>query len=293
MHCVIVADLAALVSQHGPALVRGADEVPPAALARYWCESRRRADLWHQVMTRYRSACQCGDSAEIRRWWQDHLAVLEEVLVTEMLTRVLATLAAGLDETAAGQDEISPVAHSVFLSHLDASNRVHKLMLEGRGSRVQDVVRLNRLRSNVQHWTDALIGRMASQPRQPFPYAFEPQRARRFAVEVRDYGSQESRDMAALLINAAMHEALRQRSSPSTALPAANQAVAACVLMMFRPDRFDSVGALKSLWLQRLTSVSIQADRVIKELLAADIEGATTAEGLEMTGEPYFARWYL
>jgi len=293
MHCVLAADLAALVSQHGPALVRGADEVPPEAVAQYWYTSRQRADLWHQAMTRYRSASRSGDSVAMRDWWHDHIAVLEEVLVTEMLTRVLATLAVGLDAAADAEDEVSPVAHCVFLSHVDASNRVQKLMIEGRGSRVQDAVRLNRLRTGVQRWTDALIGRMTFPTGGPAPYAFDSARAQEFAAEARGYAAQGPRDTASLLMNAAMHEMLRHRTSPVAALPEANRAVSACVMMMLRPDRFDSIGVLKSLWLHRLTSVPKQADRVIEELIAADIDGATTAGGLEMVNEPYFARWYL
>jgi hypothetical protein len=179
------------------------------------------------------------------------------------------------------------------LAHLDASNRVHKMLIHGRGSTVQEAVRLNRLRCGVERWTDALIGRMSYQSPSTLQYAFDASRAREFAVETRSQPNTQARDTTAWLMNAAMHDMLRQRTSSQVALPAANRAVAASVLLMLRPDRFDSVGVLKSLWLNRLTAGAIRADRVIGELLGADIDQAETATGLEMVNEPYFSRWYL
>ncbi len=293
MHSVLIADLAAMASQHGPAIVRGHEEVPPEAVVQYWSTSRSRMDLWHQALMRYRTAQRTGDSVAMRRWWHDHLVVMEEVLVTDMLTRVMAALALGLDESKENSDEVSPVTHCIYLSHLDASNRVHRMMIRSRGSSVQDAVRLNRLRRGVERWTDALIGRMSYQSPGKIQYAFDLSRAEKFATEARAYPCGPARDTAAWLMNAAMHDMLRRRTSPQAALPEANRAVATSVLMMMRPEHFDSVGVLKSLWMNRLTAGSARADRIIDELMAADIDKAETANGLEMVNEPYFARWYL
>jgi len=273
--------------------VRGQDEVAPEAVSQYWTSSRSRLDLWHQAMTRYRSARHNEDSVGMRSWWQDHMVVLEEVLVTDMLTRVIAALAVGLDESTDGKAEVSPVTHCIYLSHVDASNRVHKLMINSRGGSVQDAVHLNGLRKGVERWTDALIGRMSYHSSDKIQYAFDRSRAQQFANETRSYPCGPARDTTAWLMNAAMHDMLRRRTSSQSALPEANRAVASSVMMMLRPDRFDSVGVLKSLWLNRLTSESNRTDRVIDELIAVDIDQAETATGLEMVNEPYFARWYM
>ena len=293
MHSVLIADLAALASQHGPAIVRAHEEVPPEAVVQYWATSRNRMELWHQALTRYRSAQGTGDSVAMRNWWHEHLVVMEEVLVTDMLTRVVAALALGLDESSDREDEVSPVTHCIHLSHLDASNRVQKMMIRGRGSSVEDAVRLNRLRRGVERWTDVLIGRMSFQSPCTIQYAFDGARAKQFAHETRGYPSGPARDTAAWLMNAAMHDMLRRRTSTKAALPEANRAVATSVLMMMRPEHFDSVGVLKSLWMNRLTAGTSRADRIIDELMAADIDQAETATGVEMVCEPYFARWYL
>ena len=243
-------------------------------------------------MARYRSAEQSGSAYQIRSWWRDHVVVMEEVLVTEMLTRVIAALATGM-EAESEADEISPVTHAVHLTHMEARNRVQQIMLFGRGNSVSDAVRLNRLRQGVERWTDAMIGRMSVRTKRAFKYANDRRRAAEFANEMRSYGQGPARNTAAWLMNTAMHDMLRRRSSEKAALPEANRAVAKSVMLMLRPDLFDSVGVLKSLWLHRLQIGSERTDRVLDELSAADIDNAETADGLDEANDSYFERWYM
>ncbi len=292
MHSVLLADIAALVSQHGPAILYRREAIPPQAVTKYWASSRTRFDLWHQTLGRYRDAEKSGDSLKLRRWWQANVVVLEEVLVSEILTRVIAALAAGLDD-AGETDEVSPVTHAVYLTHLEARNRVQQMMLFGRGNSVQDAVRLNRLRQGVERWTDALIGRMSVQNPDNISYAINHDRATEYMDESRGHGLGAARDTATWLMNAAMHDMLRRRTSNLTALPDANRNVAQSVMLMLRPDLFDSVGALKSLWLHRLQVGTDQTDRVLNELSDKDIDNAETASGIEMTHDSNFERWYM
>ena len=291
MHCVLIADLAAIMSQHGTAILRGSDRVPADAVSQYWSASRNRLELWHQTMARYRAAEDSGSILRLRTWWQDHAGVMEEVLVTEMLTRVVAAIAAGLD-TAQSVDEISPVTHAVFLSHLEARNRVQQIMLFGRGNSVTDAVRLNRLRRVVERWTDMLIGRLSIDSPELTCYGINIDLAKQHASEARDFSVGIAARTTTWLMNAAMNDTLRRRTSRQTSLPGANHAVATSVVMMLRPDLFDSVGTLKSLWLHRLNSTADQADRVLDELQHRDIDQAVTADGLEMTSGDFFSRWY-
>ena len=69
--------------------------------------------------------------------------------------------------------------------------------------------------------------------------------------------------------------------------------VAKSVMLMLRPDLFDSVGVLKSLWLHRMQIATDRTDRVLDELGAANIDNAETAAGIDETNDSYFERWYL
>ena len=292
MHCIHSADLASVISDHGPAILVGQHSVAPEAVNDYWISSRNRFDLWHQTMARYRDADNSGDSHSLRLWWIDHVIVLEEVLVTEMLTRVIAAMALGM-ELNRNDEEVSPVTHAIHLTHLEARNRVQQIMLSGRGNSVQDAVRLNRLRQAVECWTDQMIGRLCTANEEPLQYAINPRRAAAYAEEARAQSYGRERKVAAWLLNASMQAMLHQRTSRITALPEANRAVGNSVMMMLRPDLFDSVGTFKSLWMHRLQQNTERTDRVLKELKSLNIDHAKVSDGIEMTHSSFFSRWYL
>ncbi len=251
MHCITLAELAAVLAQHAPAIVYRNPAIPSVAMVQYWAASRSRFDLWHQTMARYSNAERAGDAIMLRRWWREHIVVLEEVLVSEMLTRVVAALGDAVD-AGSGTDEVAPITRAIHLSHLEAANRVQHLMLRGRGSSVQDAVRLNRLRTGVERWTDVLLGRMAVDATDVIRYGFDQSRARTHAGEMRSYGHGPARETALWLMDAAMRDMLSRRMSSQAALPQANKNIAESVIMMLRDDLFDSVGTLKSLKLQRI-----------------------------------------
>ena len=291
MHCVHLADLAAVISEHGPAIFYARESVASEAVNAYWISSRNRFELWHQAMARYRHSESSGDFHSLRRWWCEHVIIMEEVLVTDMLTRVVATMAAGMDARS-DEDEISPVAQAIHLSHLEARNRVQQIMLFGRGHSVQDAVRLNRLSQGVERWTDALIGRISVDSDDSLQYAINRERAADHADDTRSQGQGPQRKATCWLMNAAMHDMLRRRTSEKTALPEANRAVAKSVMLMLRPELFDSIGTLKSLWLHRLEHSIDGTDRVCDNEMATD-SSVEDAIGYQTSGNACMERWYM
>ena len=290
MHSVLLVDLAAVVSEHGPAILYGRDTLSPEALTQYWTATHSRFNLWHQAMARYSRAEKANDIEAINAWWRDHTAVLEEILVSEILSRVVAALGAGLDARAS-DEEISPVTHAILLNHLEASNRVHQVILKAHGPAAVKAEQLNRVRQGIESWTDVLLGRMAIRNSEPLKYAIDRDRATEYAEEATLQGHGVTRRTSNALMNISMHEMISQRLSPEPALPAANREVSRSVMLMLRPELFDSVGSLKSLWMHRIENSADQTDRMLDELTSADIHEAETSDSLELTGGSYFERW--
>jgi hypothetical protein len=290
MHCVQTADLASLLSEHGPAIVHSRTRFATPAVARYWAASRNRFELWHQTLARYRRAEESGDFASLRCWWQDHVVVMEEVLVTEILTRVIAALTASV-EVETTEEETSPITHAVSIAHIEARNRVQKIMLFGRGNSIEDAVRLNRLRQAVERWTDAMIGRMRGGARRSLQYAFDSRRAAHYREDIGRLGRGAPLSTAMWLMNASMRDTLSRRTSRQTALPEANRAVTQSVLAMLRPELFDSLGALKSSWLHQLETDHESSDRAPS--WHHDLEpNEPDAEPLSEADPTYTQRWY-
>lgn len=282
MHCVTLADLAAMLSHHGPTLLIRRTPVSDDTLVEYWTASRNRFEHWNRSIAMFRDADRSGDWALLSRQWSEQLIVLEEILVTEILTRVVAALGSCIDDQAKRDDSqwnsdcpkrtaerISPITHGVFLSHLEISNRVHQMILARRGCHVQHMVRLNRLRRGVQRWNDLLIGRLSLQSPRQFSYSFETDRARTFSEEIRDCGHDVHRETTSWLMNAAMRDTLMRRTSETAASPEANQDVASSVLRIFRPELFDSLGFPKSMWLHRMELDERGAERFVPQDQAA------------------------
>ena len=111
MHSVLLVDLAAVVSEHGPAILYGRDTLSPEALTQYWTATHARFGLWHQAMARYSRAEQTDDEQAMDTWWSDHTALMEEILVSEILTRVVAALGADEDDLNSGSEDT--VARSI------------------------------------------------------------------------------------------------------------------------------------------------------------------------------------
>ncbi|TWU33388.1 hypothetical protein [Novipirellula artificiosorum] len=292
MHCVLLADLAALVSQHADAISLGDDQEMADSVTHYWTSTRSRLELWHQVIARYRRAESVGDSITMSQWWNLHMTVLEEILVSETLCRVIAAVGKALDEKN-GRDDVAPITETVFQSHLEVRARVHHLMLFGRGSTVRNAVRLNRLRKGVERWTDALLGRMIPRCSTAARYTIDTNRANAYAEECSGWEPLPERETACWLFNIAMHDMLMRRTTNRPALPRSNQRVADSVLRMFPRVGFDSLGTMKSHWLRQLERGTKTSEHQPSKPILETKHHPIDATRVSGESKPSSQRWYI
>ncbi|SMP63553.1 hypothetical protein SAMN06265222_108103 [Neorhodopirellula lusitana] len=290
MHVVQLAEIAAVLTQHGPAILQCHASVPPEAINGYWTASRVRLDLWHQALTRFKRAKASGNAYQMRLWWQDHTGLVEEVLASELLTRVVTALADGSDH--AGQrDEFSPIAQAIHLSHLEARNRVQAAILDRRGCPVQDAVRLNQLRRVTERWIDVLIGHLSGSDPRLVRYGIDIERTRTYASEAELLVTSPTRETVAWLTRASMTDGLRRKVAKKPSLPQANRDVAESVMMMLQPELFDSVGVLKSLWMHRIEDTSNRTDKMINDYLRIDVDESPAPMAYD-THAKAIAQWF-
>lgn len=291
MHVLQLAELAAVLSHHGPVLLYAHTSVPPEAINGYWTASRLRLDLWNQALARFHSAKSSGNHYRMRCWWQDHIGVIEEILTSELLTRVVAAIADGSDR-AGNRDEFSPIAQAIHLSHLESRNRVQSAILDRRGCSVRDAVRLNQLRCMVEHWIDVLVGHLAGFDPELMRYGVDADRVRCYANEATEMAMTPERETLAWLTRASMIDGLRRKLAKNASLPQANRDVADSTLLILRPDLFDSVGTLKSLWMHRIENDSSRTDQMIMDYLRVDVGASTSVSAYEMVYDKAIAQWF-
>lgn len=253
MHCIELARIATLIAAQGPSLAMLQPHIPANAMTGYWVASRQRTELWNQGLARLVELEAAGRPLAIDAWWFEHVPMIEEILVSEMLTRVMAAVGAVLDDEIENRD-VEPVTHSVFQTHLESRNRVLRLLLFSRGRSVEQALRLNRLRRCVERWTDLLIAPLVRVRPDSIQFAIDAGRARAYAdecpVDYRDRGS----DGVNWLSAATMEISLGGLCDRRAALPQANQQVGESVLACLRPQVFDSLGIPHTSATQRIVA---------------------------------------
>jgi hypothetical protein len=269
MHARDLAELAALVAIHSPLIVQGQGRVPPGANEEYWAASKCRLDRWTRLLRQLTAAVNEPRLPATLAWARVR-PVLEEIITSELLTRLWAATAAAHDAER-GDDELGPAARNIFAGHLDVRRRLLALLADGRTIELPQAVRLNHLRRRVERWTDMLLAHVGT-PALRDEFACEPERARDFASDLdRDSAWSQRRlttKLALASLRASFAEGLDDRS-PSSDL---NRRIGSAILAAFREEITDSMGLVKSLWLERISQTASDTEGMIEELLDLDRE---------------------
>ncbi len=275
MHARELIELAAIVSAHGPVLVRGTHQLSPSAIETYWTTSKCRLDRWGRSLKNFTHDANIeSDPRWQRAHWSFVRGVLEEVLTGEVLTRVWTAVLCAYDRHHRHGDA-EAVARSVLIGHLEARHRVLSLMVRGPGIDAEAAVKLNHLRRRTERWTDLLVGYLTGL-HDVSEFAIDPGRAKDFADDLRYRSNLKGGRQAWPLVLSSLRATFCNglcSSSPNADL---NTDIASSILSCFQPELFDSTGLFRSLWMVRLTNVTNDAQGMIEDLLA--FENSTTAK---------------
>src|SRR5262245_47896599 len=97
MHVRELVELAALVAVHSPAFARQGNAVPQPAIEQYWVASKCRIERWLRLLRRLTDAAgQLPQPAALA--WPRVLPALEEILASEILSRIWTAAAVAHDE---------------------------------------------------------------------------------------------------------------------------------------------------------------------------------------------------
>jgi len=265
MHVRELAELAGLVTLRAPALLTRPAPLFAAGLQEYWSASRCRLERWLRVL-KARHEPEPHDSCPISAACLK--SIIEEILVSEVLTRVWAAITAAWDGRQ-GSVDVGPAALSVQTGHLEARRRALLLIAHSKDLSDTAAVGLNRLRRTCERWTDLLLGQLLPYG-DPAAFSFDIGRCRDFAEDLAQEKSTRLSDAAWKVTLASLKASFQDGLSQVSPNGDLNTRIAASVLACFPAELFDSLGNLQSLWVARLINTTDSASAMIDQLLAIE-----------------------
>jgi hypothetical protein len=266
MHAWELVELGALTAAHGPAVVALSPPWSPQALDRYWSAGKIRIDAWGRAIRDYTAAMQSAPPQRRPQLWRQARPVLEEILTAEVLNRVWTAVMCQCDRRR--RDGAEAAARSVYLGQMEARNRALNLMVYGQGFELQEAVALNQIRRRSERWADLLLGNLLIE-HEVLEFAFDAERAREFAADLRDQGGLCGN--AWRLTLASLRAAFSQGLSPQAPFPHLNDRLGSAVIELLPAELFDSVGMPHSLWMTRMANLTDDAQGMLDDLLRNEL----------------------
>ncbi len=262
MHVRELVELGTIVASHCQVLLHWSDPLAERHIEQYWLAARCRQDRWGIALRDYRIE---ADRADAHEAWRTVRPTIQEILGSELLTRIW-TAAAATHDHYHHSEHWEPIARSVLIGHLESRNRAMNVMVYGRGFTIEEGVTLNRLRRRVERWTDMLLARIMLL-HDVSELGFDPQRVREFAADLRDEAAETNSSYAWQLTLASLRAGMQQSFDAPSPNSDLNRRIAAGVLASFPPGQFDSTGMLKSLWMLRLEHVAHDMQGMVDDLI--------------------------
>jgi hypothetical protein len=267
MHARELLELGGLIAIHSDTFIQDSPRLSENGLERYWAASKCRLQRWNKTLTNYHVPLSSNDG-NTDSLWELLSPTIEEIASGEVLTRVWTAIS-GAHDLRQRQSNAEPIARNVLIGHLEVRNRMLNLLLLAQQQHATCAERLNRLRSSAEKWNDILLAYIAHLT-DVSHLSFDFDRTRDFAKQINKThanGTAQLRQQALFAsLRSAFHESL-SHSSPNADL---NQRIASSIMATFRPVLFDSLGTIKSLWVERVQHTTNDTQGMIDELLQLD-----------------------
>ena len=269
MNASELVELASLTAAYGRILMRGDEPLPNESVQRYWSDSKVRFERWSSQLRRFSeepryvgvdAATDGGPPS-----WETVRVLIEEVFLSEVLTRVWAAVGIGVDRARDGF-EVEPIVRNVMTGHTDCSNRAMRILLDLPEEYAADAAALNNVYEIASRWTNVLIGVM-SIDQDLTELAPDQSAAIEMANELRRRVSrgEDDADHAALI--SPLLNSTRALSTVPSQNEDINAKIAANIVACFRPALFDGAGAMRFEWLYRMHQVTLDSQLMIDEWL--------------------------
>ena len=270
MHARELAVLASWLVFNSGRLVDSPESRSAAAAQRYWTSFNCRMQRWMDDLSAFEE--DLGHLEAERTSWTTVVVVLEEILISETLTRIWAALTSCRRQYHAAQ-EMEAVARSVYANQIEARNCALRLIVS-----MQDdselLVIINHLRVQLERWNDVLLSRLPNVS-MAVQFAYDVRRMIDFSEQQDPWTQQEVRQRAPCY-GQMFHDDLLNVSNRDAANPDLNCQIAEGVLGSLEIGRFELSplpGGLYRLWVEQQGS---DTQLLVDQLVRLDVNVPTS-----------------
>ncbi len=262
MHAQDLVELAAIVAAHGGLLIgSGIAQLTDQHLQAYWLASKCRLDRWGTAFKELREAGGGGHCSP--RWVRP---LIEEVFASETLARVWTAAVTAFDQQRESADAVA-VMSNVLNGLVEARHRALRILADSDVIHQDDARRLTRVHRRMNRWVDLLMAYL-QRYHEVSRYAILPDRCRDFATDLRRQSARPGGRHTWRLTFSSLRQTLCRELSPQSPNGDLNFKVGASIISCFDIRDFESVGALRSVWLIRLLDTSAHCETMVGQLLA-------------------------
>ncbi len=267
MHARWLVEIATLFVVHS-----NGTEIPTAgnhasAAHRYWTVSRQRFDRWQGQLSRHRDQLEVAGASRRVALWKEIRPTLEEIFLSDVLTRVVAAFGAKLESKGIDADT-GPIVHSVHTTQEDVRHRCLRLLMTP-GLPVDQAVDLNRIRFALEHWTDTFLSQL-SIGIEILPFCFNADRTQDLIEEAAERSTDQAKFVAWQLMSASCQKWMSKNCPSISANSQLNQQIGEASLAMLHPGRFPSLSPFPALASDRINTLIDQADLWLSKILYAE-----------------------
>ncbi len=277
MHANELVHLAALLTHYRETVIREADPSVPPALMDYWATAKARHCRWAEFLndashhnaasapSQPQEAPTGNDLADATERKSYPLqACLEEILLSEPLTRVFAAAGAAIDNSL-GMREWSPVTDSICQRQREFLGRAMQWLLASPILPFAARAELDQLRRRIERWTDFLLAPWMRRADVTL-LAFDYDRVEDFA-ETLAAGHRLGEETYWTLSQASLHGAFRRTRFGLPFSARLNRQVAVSVLGCFPQSLFSLDEQSAPHWVPRLLRTAGQTERLLDSAL--------------------------
>ena len=273
MHCRELIEVAVTLAERSDVIVTCHPRLSERHLQKYWVAARGLLNSWGLSLRRCIEQLEETDYVSDAMWLR-WTPTLEEILVSEVQTRVWACLLEECDRRT-GLHEYSPVGSSIFAGHLDLRRRILAIILRGRQLAAYPVWRLNRTRVSVETWTDLLLKSIHVGPHAE-RYGFDRHRLQRDSGVVSPEGHDQSALLRLAVARAAARADFEFLGTVDVERQDMHRACQSAIIGAWGEPIFRDSGTLASSWQMRLVGLTDDTQGMLD--LWSQTDSATLAD---------------